>query len=355
MNRRDLMKHLKGIKLFFAALMFLVLFHSCWDRQGHEASGPELPNYAVSGTVFSSDTNEPVSGATVKIGDTQTTSDSTGRFSISNVLGGKDHPLVVSRTGYETYNDGFQLGFADLESLIVVLGKILYFTAQIKSPCIEPNGIVWVEGQPWSSCQVNKRMYALDEGQAFDDVKYVDSPGSFPQKDIYTIPYGITATEEGGTWYLWVSVAFDDGSAYVYKTIILPDTTLNTDTRYDTPESQYGPDVVVTLDDLATDGTYIWSCSARERRIYKHGPDMSVIETFDFLDQRPKGIAWDGDTWWMVTDNSDELFMLNGATLEPVGYYALTNAPVVGLHYRNGSLWACKHGLTGFYQTYRID
>lgn len=331
---------------------------SCWNQQGHDASGPELPNYTVSGTVYRSDNNEPLPGATVRVDTAQTTTDSAGQYSISHVIGGSGHSLSISRAGYISYNSGFQLGYADLDSLDAVLGKILYFTAQIRGAGIEPNGLAWVDDQPWASCGYRRRMYVLDEAQGLSDVKYVDPPGSFPQKDIFTIPYGITATEEGGEWFLWISVAFDNGSTYVYQTTVLSDTTLSIKKRFDTPESVYGPEVSVLLDDLTYDGTYIWSCSARERRVYKHGPDMSVLSVYDFLDMRPKGIAWSTDILWMTTDGSDELYMLSGENLEPRGYYALVNAPVVGLLYRDGYVWGCKHGSQNwpsYFYTYRVD
>jgi len=353
------MSHIRlntNVYLLSFCVLLCLLLTSCWDRQGHETSGPELPNYTVSGTVYSSDTNGPLSGAVVHIDATQTTTDSLGRYAISNIVGGASHSFSVTRSGYDLFSSGFQLGYADMDSMDVILGKQLFFSDQIQGPGSEPNGLVWVDGYPWSSDGIKRRIYLLDEEQRLDDVAHVDSPGSYPPKDVYTTPYGMTASEEGGLWYLWVSVAFDDGGRYVYKMTAGSGGTISTDSRYDTPESVYGPDVGVVLNDLDYDGTNVWSCSAGEGRIYKHGPDMSVLAVYDVSDKSPTGIAWAGNVLWMTTDGYNALYMLDGETLDILGYYTLPGELVVGLHYRNGYLWACRHGgSVGYFQKYRVN
>ena len=320
--------------------------------------GPELPSYSVSGTVFKSTTHQPLSGAEVFIDDQQTITDTLGHYSISNVLGGEAHTLIVSKSGFETYTAGFQMGFADLDSFDIVLGKLLYFTDQIRGPDLEPNGIVWAEDITWASCGFARKITILDDSRGFEEVKYLDSPGSFPAKDIYTTPYGMTTTEEGGTQYLWISVALDDGSNFVYKMSIEADTTLSTESRYDTPESTFDPDVTVILDDLTFSGTQIWSCSSDEGKIYKHGSNMSVAESYSLLGENPAGIACDGNQLWVSTHHSNKLYLLNAENFEQIGHYVLLEAPVVGLLYRDGHLWACKHGSQSwpsFYYKYCIE
>ena len=342
----------------FICSLSVLLLTSCWNKQSHETNGPELPNYSVSGTVFESVQGEPLAGATVSVDDQQTVTDSLGRYTISHVSGGEGHTLVIQKNGYEEHASSFLMGYADLDSFDFILGKLLYVAKHTKGPSPEPNGLVWTGDISWASCGFRKRIYVLDERRGLEEVKYFDSPGSFPPKESYTTPYGLTATEEAGEWYLWVSVAFDEGDAYVYKMAINSDTTLSAESRYDTPESEYGSNVDVTLDDLTYDGKCIWSCSSRERKIYKHGPDMSELERFFFIDDRPVGIAWDGSILWMITSSSNRLYMLNPVNLGPAGYYIINEAPLAGLFYRDGYVWVCKHGsqhTSSYFYAYRID
>ena len=348
----------RRIEFVFICIFLPLLLTSCWNKQGYEASGPELPNYTVSGTIFESVANEPLSGATVFVDDDQTVTDSLGRYTFSHVLGGEGHTIVIQKTGHEQLSSNFLMGYADLDTLDFVLGKMLYVAEHMKGPRPEPNGLVWAKNTPWSSCGYRQRIYALDEERGFEVVKYGDSPGSFPSKENYTTPYGMTVTEEEGEWFLWISVTFDEGNAYVYKMAIRADTTLSTESLYATPESDYGSDVKVILDDFTYDGTHIWSCSSKERKIYKHGPDMSVLDSFFFLDERPIGIAWDGSNFWMITSSSNRLYMLEPENLELTGYYVLKEAPVVGLLYRDGYLWVCRHGSqhsASYFYSYRTD
>ena len=335
-----------------------LLLTSCWDRQRHEASGPELPNYSVSGTVFHSVTSEPLPDATVTIDGQSILTDSLGRYSISSITGGEGHAISISKVGFNPYSSTILMGYADLDSYDAILGKLLYFSGLYQGPGPEPNGIIWTTDLVWSSCGSRKRIYAHDAAQGLEDVKYVDSPGSFPSKDIYTTPYGMTVTEEAGAQYLWISVAFADETSRLYKMRAEADTTLLTVAQYETPESVYGQDVHVILNDLTCDGTSVWSCSARERRVFKHGDDMSVIEHYDFPDERPVGIAWDGKKFWMSTNSSERLYMLDAGNLNPLGYYILQEAPVVGLLFREGRLWACKHGSQSwpsYFYTYEVE
>ena len=190
--------------------------------------------------------------------------------------------------------------YADLDSFDFVLGKILYFSDRSQGPYREPNGLTWTGDIPWSSDGLRKRIYV--HNKELNWVDYFDSPGSFPPKEKYTTPYGLTATYEGNVPYVWASVAFDDGATYTYKLAVKSNTTLGAETRYKTPMNIYGSDVSVVLDDLTFDGFNIWSCSAREHKIYKHGHDMTVIETYDPPAERPSGIAWDGSSFWLSTN-----------------------------------------------------
>ena len=307
-------------------------------------NGPELPNYTVSGTVYHSVTNDALPYAKVTIGEKSAVTDSLGNYSISKVLGGENHTLTVTKAYFETFTTFFLMGYEDLDSFDVTLGKMLYYQSSKKGPSPTPNGLAWTGTIPWASAGTRKRIYVLNENEGLKWVKYFDSPGSYPPKDIYTTPYGLTATEENGMHYLWISVEFETSPPLIYKMIVTSDTTLLQEARYDTPESIYGSDVPVLLDDLTNDGIHIWSCSSRENKIYKHGTDMSVMKTYDPPDERPSGIAWDGRKFWLSTKRSNRLYMLNAETLGSTGFYILQETPDAGLTYRNGFLWACKHG-----------
>ena len=338
--------------------LFSSFFLSCWKKQSHDVPEVILPNYTVSGTVFNSVTKEPLPQVTLFVDDKETVTDSLGRYSISEVDGGKNHVIVISKYGFETQNTGFQMGYADLDSFDFVLGKLLYFTDQIEGPGPEPNGLVWIEDVPWANCGLRKRMYVLDEAHGLEVVKYFDSPGSYPPKGKYSTPYGMTTTEEGGTKYLWVSVAFDDGTASVYKMALRPDTTLSTVAHYNTPESIYSSIDYVLLNDLTYDGTHIWSCSSREGKFYRHRSDMSVDTSITGSVVDPSGIAWDGEKFWVSSRDSDKLYMLNAEDFESRGYYILQEDPIGGLFYKDGYLWACRHGSQNwpsYFYTYRID
>lgn len=305
---------------------------------------PELPHYSVSGTVYHSVTNEPLPDANVTIGINSTVTDSLGNYCISNILGGENHTLTVTKAYFETFTTFFLMVYEDLNSFDITLGKMLYYQSSKKGPSPTPNGLAWTGDIPWTSAGTRQRIYVLNDAEGLKWVKYFDSPGSNPNKSSYTTPYGLTATEENGTHYLWVSIAFEDDKTYLYKMAVQPDTTLRTETRYDTPESIHGPDVHVLFDDVTYDGINMWSCSSRESRIYKHGPDMTVIETYDPPTERPSGIAWDGQRFLLSTSRSNRLYLLQKETLEPTGFYVFYDPPEAGLTYRNGFLWTCKHG-----------
>ena len=344
--------------LFFIPILLLLL--SCWKQQSHESTNPELPNYTVSGQIFHSVTNEPLPEATVIIDDQETDTDTSGYYSIDHVLGGEGHTLIVTKDNFETYANSFQLGYADLDSLNIILGELLYFSGRSRTPSYEPNSLVWTGNIPWSCDGLRKRIYVLDGTEGSSWTKYFDSPGSFPDKDHYTTPHGLTATAENGSDFLWISVEFEESPPRLYKMTVRGDTTLATVEWYDTPESTIIPGEHVLLDDLAFDGNFIWSCSSGEGKIYKHDTNMSVIEQFYSPEEAPSGIAWDGQKFWLSELGSNRLYMLDAETLDPQGFYAIEEIPVTGLSFRNGFLWACKHGaevdgLPSWFYKYRVD
>jgi hypothetical protein len=344
--------------LIFISICFFPL--SCWKQQSHESTGPELPNYTVSGIIYHSVTNEPLPEVTVLIDDQKAVTDSSGFYSIPHVLGGEDHTLVVTKYGFETYASTFQLGYANLDSFNIILGELLYFSGRSRAPSYEPNSLVWAGDLPWSCDGLRKRVYVLNETEGLTWITYFDSPGSFPDKDHYTTPHGLTATEENGTDYLWVSVEYETSPPRLCKVAVKDDTTLSTEEWYETPESSLAPGESAVLNDLTFDGNHIWSCSSIEGRIYKHGTDLSVIAQFYSPEEAPSGIAWDGQQFWLSEMGSNRLYMLDAETLDPQGFYTIEEAPVTGLFYRNGFLWACKHGtevdgLPSWFYKYRVD
>ncbi|UCE19215.1 MAG: carboxypeptidase regulatory-like domain-containing protein [Gemmatimonadota bacterium] len=343
----------------FVLICTSLVFVSCWKQQSHESQGPELPNYKVSGHVFHSVTNEPLPEATVTIDDQESLTDSSGFYSISDVLGGNDYIIIVAKDNFETYANPFQLGYSDLDFFDIALGKILYFTDRTRAPSYEPNSLVWAGNTPWSCDGLRKRIYALDETNGLSWIKYFDSPGSFPDKGHYTTPCGLTATQENGTDYLWISVEYEESPPRIYKMAVRNDTTLSTEGWYDTPESALFPGEKVLLDDLTYDGNSIWSCSSSEGKIYKHGPDMSVVGQFDSPEGAPSGITWDGQQLWLCEKGSNRLSMLNVETLELQGFYVIQETPVMGVCYRKGYIWVCKHGteidgLPSWFYKYRV-
>ena len=345
------------VKIAYFCLLASLFLLSCWKKQGTSSFNPELPNYTVSGGVFDSAVNEPLPNARVAIDDTETVTDSLGQYSVPHVIGGQSHSLVVGKENFEPYSRGFDLGYADLDSFDVVLGKLLPIAERYKGPSPEPNGLIWTGDIAWASDGSKRRIYVLTGTGGLMSMKYFDPPGSSPEKGHYTIPHGMVSVEEGGTHYVWISVAYETSPPRLFKMSVRGDTTLVQEARFDTPESARNPGEHILLDDLTYDGAHIWSCSSSEDMIYQHGSDMSVSRSFEPPEEAPSGIAWDGVRFWLTTSGSNRLYMLDSESLEPMGYYVLGEAPVVGLTYKDGYLWTSKHGSqhwASWFHTYRI-
>ena len=327
-----------------SCILILTLFNSCFKKQKRGVNNPELPNYSISGTVYHSVTNEPLSDAKVTIGKNSTVTDSLGNYCISNILGGEIHTLSATKTYFETFQTHFLMSYDDLDSFDIVLGKMLYYMSLYKGPSPTPNGLAWTGDIPWMSAGTRKRIYVLNEAEGLKWVKHFNSPGSNPDKGHYTTPYGLTTTEKDRTQYLWISVSYETSPPKIMKMAVKSDTTLQQEARYDTPEGVVGSGVYAILNDLTYDGRYIWSCSSAENMIFKHNSDMTVMERFEPPVAAPTGIAWDGQRFLLSSVSTDRLFLLNKENLDLIGFYVFSDPPEGGLVYRNGFLWACKHG-----------
>jgi hypothetical protein len=103
---------------------------------------------------------------------------------------------------------------------------------------------------------------------------------------------------------------------------------------------------------MVWDGNYLWSSDGATGLLYKHSPDLRVIETMKSIVPAPAGLGWDGrDTIWVVGGSPLRAAKLvrkdNGVIWE--GPYALKNflpdgVPPSGIAVGFGRLWAISGG-----------
>lgn len=116
------------IKIFLLISLFIITL-SIISCGGNEASIPPLQPYgALSGTVYSLETKEPVAGATVnveKVSDTETT-DGYGKFYFSKVPSGR-RKITITKEGYKEYTDTINIQ-EDTENTYEAYIQIAYGT-----------------------------------------------------------------------------------------------------------------------------------------------------------------------------------------------------------------------------------
>lgn len=88
------------------------IYVGSWDRKLHAIGGlPAERVYRISGYIKSK--GVPVAGATVTVDGKSTTTGDNGYYKISGLEGNKSYNLMVSATGYGTYNGSVPVGTAD--------------------------------------------------------------------------------------------------------------------------------------------------------------------------------------------------------------------------------------------------
>ncbi len=102
---------------------------------------------------------------------------------------------------------------------------------------------------------------------------------------------------------------------------------------------------------IAWDGVNLWSSDAQTGLIYKHGPDLRVIDTVQSLLPDPSGIAWDGNALWVMGGKPLRLAKLErkGAAVVWRGPYKLNDftapdVPPSGMAVGFERLWVVTGG-----------
>lgn len=102
---------------------------------------------------------------------------------------------------------------------------------------------------------------------------------------------------------------------------------------------------------LAWDGTDLWSSDGQTGLLYKHGPDLRVIDTVKSLIASPAGLAWDGKSLWVLGGSPLRLAKLErkGASVVWRGPFQLKNflppdVPASGMAIGFGRVWAVTGG-----------
>lgn len=102
---------------------------------------------------------------------------------------------------------------------------------------------------------------------------------------------------------------------------------------------------------IAWDGTNLWSSDGQTGLIYKHGPDLRVIDTVRSLIPDPSGLAWDGKSLWVTGGKPLRLAKLErkGSAVVWRGPFKLTDfmapdVPPSGMAVGFGRLWMVSGG-----------
>jgi len=102
---------------------------------------------------------------------------------------------------------------------------------------------------------------------------------------------------------------------------------------------------------LAWDGAHLWSSDGQTGMLYKHGPDLRVIDSIKSLIGSPTGIAWDGGALWVMGGTPLRLAKLErrGAAMVWRGPYRMTNfmppdVPASGMAVGFDRIWVVSGG-----------
>ena len=102
---------------------------------------------------------------------------------------------------------------------------------------------------------------------------------------------------------------------------------------------------------LTWDGQNLWSSDGQTGLLYKHGPDLRVIETIRSLIDRPVGLAWDGEALWVMGGVPLKLAKLErrGSAVVWNGPYRISNfmpadVSISGMAVGFNRLWAVSGG-----------
>lgn len=102
---------------------------------------------------------------------------------------------------------------------------------------------------------------------------------------------------------------------------------------------------------IAWDGENLWSSDAQSGLIYKHGPDLRVIDTVKSIIPDPAGIAWDGKSMWVLGGKPLRVAKLErkGASVVWRGPFKLVDfmaadVPPSGMAVGFGRIWVVSGG-----------
>ena len=314
------------------------------------------PSYCVSGTVLNSATNQPVSGAYVLIDDKQTETDSLGSYSVSQVIGGRSHTIAVHKDYFETFSTEFILGYGDLDSLDITLGKI-YYHVDMFNPGewrgFSTQGMAWIGSNLWSADSISHKIYAhnydsyLSIAQTYKLPNYTTPKGQF-----FIAPLGLEFHRN----YL---VTYDDQRNTIYELILTAGDTALIQNEFELPDEVSS---IGDLWDFTFDGSWLWSTCAGSYNnfhrlpvnnaddvIYQHNVNLTIRNAYPVMNindeiVNPTGIAWDGEIFWLNSRGNHRLYMLD-EQLNVLGYYVFDETIWLWAPYQicwgNGYLWGC--------------
>ena len=316
------------ILVILLALTIGFVADGCWKKQKHEITAPETPVYTVFGTVRDRDTGvimrsvEVVLSAAELVYDydfvsAADTTDQTGRYEFEEMISPGMYQLTVFREGFPVFDKQVVVEHKDKECDIDMPMPLVAKFDYPYSAYPVCYGFRGFQGIYWrySQALAGITFYKPDKYTAGGTAVIVGNfAGGFElvgqAKYIRDNPEFHGLAYLSNYWAAWDSgatskiVSIDpargniDGETDVQYRIV--DLTSDSTSLWGTAEIgkivQFGqhPSVVVQVYDteignpggIAWDGKYIWTSDNIEGMVFKHGSDLSVVESY-------KSFYWD--------------------------------------------------------------
>jgi hypothetical protein len=305
------------MKKYFILITTVISIIACLDRQDHQITEPDIPNYTLNGIVTDIDSNEPLSNVVVDIKLLQTsnpvpfqskqdTSDDLGFFSFDSVYVGsyqitflRDSYPVVEHGYFQQYKDS-SLTFA-LPSPFSILHLFnLYSNSKISFFPDIPSGLAMQRGLT----DLEESIFILEYYEGKND--WIKGQGlKNPISAINGYPNNIAYTSHADSFFLSYSpdqlykLAVDDDTINITDTISLPfeawDIYCWQDSFYTSLENeihvfsqqgmQWQQSLQVSLSDIfitsfVRDEQYFWIADRNTGKLYQCDLQLNILKTY---------------------------------------------------------------------------
>jgi len=265
--------------LKFTFLVFLIIFLNCWERQEHQTTVPEIPNYTLSGNITDIDSGEFLSGCYVNLSAVQLiyadaafdgaddTTDNAGAYEFQGITPGQ-YDITIKRNLIDVLTKPIVVEHSDKIVNLELPKALIAYKKHEPYPSITFTGFCWIANQTlaavgiWQEHADDLALWKLVTGNFNRGFEVLGPSSKNPNPSSWGLTYLVNYWTAGSSTTGPKIFAFNSGNGYRQGEIDIPEfgyineTEIHVPDKYALEHGFFQFFYLVFNDDIIREGQY---------------------------------------------------------------------------------------------------